>query len=109
MSVSVSVEPAEADSSREAHALAFRIAFATAIGFTLGQVLGWDFPFLPALFAAQLLTASRSLNLKQAVGFRNIAVHQYRDIDWAIVHGIARDRLGDFEEFARAVLDALKR
>lgn len=69
MSVSAAIEPAEADSAREAHALAFRIAFATAIGFTLGHVLGWDFPFLPALFAAQLLTGSRSLNLQQAVGF----------------------------------------
>lgn len=69
MSVSAAIEPAEADSTREAHALAFRIAFATAIGFTLGHVLGWDFPFLPALFAAQLLIGSRSLNLKQAVGF----------------------------------------
>jgi hypothetical protein len=69
MSVSAAIEPVEADSTREAHALAFRIAFATAIGFTLGHVLGWDFPFLPALFAAQLLTGSRSLNLRQAVGF----------------------------------------
>jgi Protein of unknown function (DUF2955) len=69
MSVSAVIEPAEADSTREAHALAFRIAFATAIGFTLGYVLGWDFPFLPPLFAAQLLTGSRSLSLKQAVGF----------------------------------------
>lgn len=51
MSVSAAIEPVEADSTREAHALAFRIAFATAIGFTLGQVLGWDFPFLPAVFA----------------------------------------------------------
>ena len=69
MSVSAAIEPVEADSTREAHALAFRIAFATAIGFTLGYVLGWDFPFLPALFAAQLLIGSRSLNLRQAVGF----------------------------------------
>ncbi len=69
MSVSAAIEPVEADSTREAHALAFRIAFATAIGFTLGQVLGWDFPFLPAVFAAQLLVGSRSLNLQQAAGF----------------------------------------
>ena len=69
MSVSAAIEPVEADSTREAHALAFRIAFATAIGFTLGHVLGWDFPFLPALFAAQLLIGSRSLNLQQAAGF----------------------------------------
>ena len=47
--------------------------------------------------------------LKQAVGFRNIAVHQYKRIDWAIVHGIARTRLGDFAEFARAVTDIQNR
>lgn len=69
MSVSAVIEESEAETSRETHALAFRIAFATAIGFTLGKVLGWDFPFLPALFAAQLLTGSRSLSLKQAAGF----------------------------------------
>jgi hypothetical protein len=67
MSASEAIESAEAGSSSEA--LAFRIAFSTAIGFTLGHVLGWDFPFLPALFAAQLLIGSRSLNLQQAVGF----------------------------------------
>ena len=69
MSVSAAIEPAEVDATREAHALAFRIAFTAAIGFTLGHVLGWDFPFLPALFAVQLLTGSRSLNIKQAAGF----------------------------------------
>jgi uncharacterized protein YutE (UPF0331/DUF86 family) len=56
-----------------------------------------------------VIPTSLAERLKQAVGFRNIAVHQYRDIDWAIVHSIARNRLSDFEEFARAVLDALKR
>lgn len=69
MSVSAVIEEAEADGAREAHALTYRIAFAAAIGLTLGEVLGWDFPFLPALFAVQLLTGSRSLNLKQAAGF----------------------------------------
>ena len=39
------------------------------MGFTLGYVLGWDFPFLPPLFAVQLLTVSKSLNLRQAFGF----------------------------------------
>jgi uncharacterized protein YutE (UPF0331/DUF86 family) len=56
-----------------------------------------------------VIPTSLADRLKQAVGFRNIAVHQYRDIDWTIVHGIARNRLSDFEEFARAVLGALKR
>ena len=47
----------------------FRIAFVASVGFTLGEVLGWDFPFLPALLAVQLLTGSKSLNLRQAFGF----------------------------------------
>ena len=68
MSVSAVTEPA-ADGVHESHALAFRIAFAASVGFTLGYVLGWDFPFVPALFAVQLLTASKSLNLGQALGF----------------------------------------
>ena len=55
--------------SAERHAFAFRIAFAASIGFTLGYQLGWDFPFLPSLFAVQLLSARRSLDLKQAFGF----------------------------------------
>lgn len=38
-----------------------------------------------------------------AVGFRNIAVHSYRQIDWAIVHAICHDRLEDFRAFARHV------
>ena len=55
--------------SAERHGFAFRIAFAASIGFTLGYQLGWDFPFLPSLFAVQLLSARRSLDLKQAFGF----------------------------------------
>lgn len=42
--------------------------------------------------------------LKKAVGFRNIAVHSYEKIDWAIVHSIAHDHLDTYEAFPRAVL-----
>ena len=41
MSVSVATEPAAADDARESHALAFKIAFAAAVGLTLGELLGW--------------------------------------------------------------------
>jgi Protein of unknown function (DUF2955) len=51
------------------HALAFRIAIAASVGFTLGELMGWDFPFLPSLIAVQLLSARRSLDLKLAFGF----------------------------------------
>jgi hypothetical protein len=51
------------------HALAFKIALAAAAGFTLGHLLGWDFPFLPSLIAVQLLSSGASLDIKRAFGF----------------------------------------
>jgi Protein of unknown function (DUF2955)/Fusaric acid resistance protein-like len=65
MSVSAATELAEAD--REGHALAFRIAFAAAVGLTVGEVLGWDFPFLPAMLAVQLLSGRGPISVKQGV------------------------------------------
>lgn len=59
----------EAGDTGERHALAFRIAIAASVGFTLGELMGWDFPFLPSLIAVQLLSARRSLDLKRAFGF----------------------------------------
>jgi uncharacterized protein YutE (UPF0331/DUF86 family) len=41
--------------------------------------------------------------MKRAVGFRNIAVHNYGVINWHIVHAIAVSYLDDFKEFAKAV------
>ncbi len=56
-------------------ATVFRIAFAAAGGLTLGEVLGWDFPFLPAMLAVQLLAAGRGpISLKQGIGFVAVMV-----------------------------------
>jgi uncharacterized protein YutE (UPF0331/DUF86 family) len=46
------------------------------------------------------LDASLAVRLRKAVGFRNLAVHSYSSIDWAIVHAIATRHLGDFTDFA---------
>ncbi len=43
--------------------------------------------------------------MKAAVGFRNIAIHSYQDIDWEIVFAIVTRHLDDFENFARAVVN----
>jgi uncharacterized protein YutE (UPF0331/DUF86 family) len=51
-----------------------------------------------------VLHAPLAKRLKGAVGFRNVAIHAYRSIDWAIVHSITHERLDDFRQFARAVL-----
>ena len=47
--------------------------------------------------------------LKKSVGFRNIAVHNYDRINWAIVHSIVKNHLGDFSEFARIMATKLFR
>ncbi len=44
-------------------------------------------------------------HLKSAVGFRNIAVHEYEEIDWRIVHSILVHHLSDFRGFARHILE----
>ena len=42
--------------------------------------------------------------LRKAVGFRNVAVHAYKEIDWEIVYSIITVNLDDFIEFARQIL-----
>jgi len=53
----------------------------------------------------KIIPDSLSHRLQGAVGFRNIAIHAYRSIDWEIVHTITHDHLGDFRTYARAVLE----
>lgn len=60
-----------------------------------------------ALVETGVINEKLAMQLKKAVGFRNIAVHHYREIDWTITHAIARHHLGDFTEFARAVASRL--
>lgn len=49
-----------------------------------------------------LLAPDLALRMKKSVGFRNIAVHAYDNIDWQIVFAIVTHHLDDFEAFARA-------
>lgn len=41
--------------------------------------------------------------MRAAVGFRNVAIHSYRRIDWDIVHAITHEDLDDFRRFAAAI------
>ena len=55
-----------------------------------------------------VLNEDLALQLRRAVGFRNIAVHNYEAMDWRLVHALADDEhLQDFESFAVAVLRQL--
>ena len=45
--------------------------------------------------------------MKKAVGFRNIAVHNYQEIDWEIVFNICHHKLDDFRTFAQVIVPLL--
>jgi uncharacterized protein YutE (UPF0331/DUF86 family) len=59
------------------------------------------------LVQENLLSNETAANLKKAVGFRNIAVHNYERINWLIVHSIVKYHLGDFVQFAKMVTKKL--
>jgi uncharacterized protein YutE (UPF0331/DUF86 family) len=56
---------------------------------------------------AGLIDAELAARLRSAVGFRDIAVHNYETIDWGIVWLLAGSPLDDFEAFARQVARTL--
>ena len=43
------------------------------------------------------------------VGFRNVAVHDYRRLNLDVVNAIVTKRLGDFRDFARRALEISRR
>lgn len=55
------------------------------------------------LMQAGIIDAQLADHLKKAVGFRNIAVHQYEIINWEIVHSIANAHIIDFRNFAASI------
>lgn len=61
-----------------------------------------------ALREQGVIDANLAGQMRRAIGFRNIAVHNYREIDWQIVHAICWVRLDDFADFARSVVDWIK-
>ena len=55
------------------------------------------------LYRAGVIDTNVFERMTKAVGFRNIAGHEYQKIDWLIVYKIATDHLIDFEDYARQV------
>ena len=60
-----------------------------------------------ALATAGVIPTHLAIQLNKAVGFRNIAMHNYEQIDWTIVHDIALHHLEGFTEFARIIASGL--
>ncbi|NOT81801.1 MAG: DUF86 domain-containing protein, partial [Gallionella sp.] len=49
---------------------------------------------------AEEISPSIADHLKKMIGFRNIAVHDYREIDWAIVRKVIETHCNDLAIFA---------
>lgn len=63
------------------------------------QTMGQAFELLAIEGVIDTALAER---LRRAVGFRNLAVHSYDTIDWALVFAISGDQLDDFRTFAKS-------
>jgi uncharacterized protein YutE (UPF0331/DUF86 family) len=57
-----------------------------------------------SLQSLRIVSPELAENLRRAVGFRNIAVHEYEEINWNIVRSICTEYLDDFYYFIKAVL-----
>ena len=55
------------------------------------------------LTAEKLISEESGLALQRAVGFRNLSVHAYDQVDWERVFDIVHQRLDDFRKFADAI------
>jgi uncharacterized protein YutE (UPF0331/DUF86 family) len=53
---------------------------------------------------AGIITAALRERLKAMVGFRNVAVHDYRKLNLEVVRNIIEEHISDFREFGRTVL-----
>ncbi len=58
-----------------------------------------------ALQEVGIIDETLARQMKAAVGFRNIAIHEYEEINWEIVLKICEKHLADFKRFARAISD----
>jgi len=50
-----------------------------------------------------VISAKTCQQMKKAVGFRNVAIHNYAAINWKIVYAICEKSLDDFRAFAKQV------
>ena len=55
------------------------------------------------LESRQIIDAQLSKRLQAMVGFRNIAVHDYQQLDLIILKSILEHRLGDLDEFVQVI------
>jgi uncharacterized protein YutE (UPF0331/DUF86 family) len=59
--------------------------------------------FFSALEKLGVITGPVCESTKKAVGFRNVAVHNYDVFNWQIVFAICQKFLADFRRFAKEI------
>jgi uncharacterized protein YutE (UPF0331/DUF86 family) len=70
------------------------------------DTMGQTFDILASM---ALIGPELALRMKKAVGFRNIAIHNYEAIDWQITFLIATRHLEDFSAFAAAIINFIEK
>ena len=63
---------------------------------TMGEVL-------TTVYELTAISLDTREQLKKAIGFRNIAVHNYEAINWEIVYAICHNSLQNFRRFAQEI------
>lgn len=53
---------------------------------------------------AGMLSPELTDAMKRMVGFRNIAIHNYRDLDLEVVHHLVTERLDNFRQFSKGMI-----
>ena len=61
-----------------------------------------------ALARAQVIDSELATRMRKSVGFRNVMVHNYDDVNWEIVYAICSKHLDDFKSFARVFSSLIK-
>jgi uncharacterized protein YutE (UPF0331/DUF86 family) len=79
--------------------IAFRLVRMKGLGVPATNREAFD-----VLASAGVIPAAQADALKRMVGFRNVAVHRYTDLDIAVVERVIRTRLDDLAAFASAAL-----
>ncbi|HOB71188.1 MAG TPA: DUF86 domain-containing protein, partial [bacterium] len=55
-----------------------------------------------------IIDGTLSDNLQKMVGFRNIAVHNYKKLSLEILSEIIRNNLNDFEIYSEKIIELMK-
>ncbi|MCL1476869.1 DUF86 domain-containing protein [Marinobacter sp. M3C] len=61
-----------------------------------------------ALANSGVIEHDLAIRMRKSVGFRNVMVHNYDDVNWEIVFAICQYHLGDFRAFAKVFSDLIE-